>query len=110
MTLEQLANIGEFLGGLAVVISLVYVAFEIRGNTRSQNSESYGRSLERLAAIQARFASDDQYGRMFNRGMAEPEALSMQERIQFTWACTEMFGDFEFMHHQFLQGEMPAEI
>jgi hypothetical protein len=35
MTLEQLANIGETLGGVAVLVSLIYVIIELRRNTRS---------------------------------------------------------------------------
>lgn len=34
MTLEQLANIGELIGGLAVVASLIYLAIQIRQNTK----------------------------------------------------------------------------
>ncbi len=30
MTLQDLGNIGDFVGGIAVVISLVYLAFQIR--------------------------------------------------------------------------------
>ena len=110
MNLEQLANLGEFLGGIAVIISLIYVAIQIRGNSRIQRSESYGRSLEMLRDVQARFATDDEYARMYNRGLVEPEALSVEDRLKFTWACTEMFGAFEYMHHQYLQGDMPEEI
>ena len=35
MTLEQLAHIGETLGGIAVLISLIYLIIEIRRNTRA---------------------------------------------------------------------------
>ncbi len=42
MSLEDLGNIGEFLGGLAVLVTLVYLALQIRQNTRQ---------LERTAAI-----------------------------------------------------------
>ncbi len=30
MTLQQLANLGEFVSGLAVIASLIYLAFQIR--------------------------------------------------------------------------------
>ena len=31
--LDELGNIGDFLGGLAVVVTLVYLALQIRQNT-----------------------------------------------------------------------------
>ncbi len=33
MTLEDLGNLGEIIGAIAVVISLVYLAVQIRQNT-----------------------------------------------------------------------------
>jgi hypothetical protein len=110
MDLEQFANAGEFLGGIGVIVSLVYLASQIRGSTRSQRAENYGRSLEQLANMQARFATDDAFADLYNRGLMRPAELSVGERMKFTWACTEMFGYFEFMHHQHLQGDMPEEI
>ena len=33
MTLEQLGGLGEFIGAMAVVVSLIYVALEIRSGS-----------------------------------------------------------------------------
>jgi hypothetical protein len=33
--IEDLGNIGDFLGGIAVVVTLIYVATQIRQNTNS---------------------------------------------------------------------------
>lgn len=38
--LETLANWGEFLGGIAVVVSLLYVGFQIRLNTAERRLDS----------------------------------------------------------------------
>ena len=35
MTLEDLGNVGEFVGGLAVIITLDYLALELCINTRT---------------------------------------------------------------------------
>ena len=42
MTLEDLGNIGEFVAAIAVVVSLVYLAFQIRQGSRQivQNTNS----------------------------------------------------------------------
>ena len=36
MTLEDLGNLGEFVGAIGVVVSLVYLALQIRQNTRHE--------------------------------------------------------------------------
>jgi hypothetical protein len=38
MTLNDLANLGQIIGALAVVISLIYVALQIRQNTNAIRS------------------------------------------------------------------------
>ncbi len=110
MELDQLASIGELLGGMGVILSLLYLAFQLREQSRGLRSESYGRSLDRLARIQERLSEPSEFSRCFNRGLVDPESLSIEERIHFTWACTEMFGAFEYMHYQQSQGALPEQI
>jgi len=40
MTLAELGSLGEFLGGIAVVISLIYVGLQISQNTKAVNHAS----------------------------------------------------------------------
>ncbi|MEP1472162.1 MAG: hypothetical protein ABJK25_14410 [Halieaceae bacterium] len=40
MTLEDLGNIGDFLGGVGVVATLLYLAFQIRQNTRQLKADA----------------------------------------------------------------------
>ena len=110
MDIDRLASIGELLGGIGVILSLLYLAFQLRDQSRGLRSESYGRSLDRLARMQERLAEDDDFSKIFNKSLADPEGLSVGERIRFTWSCTEMFGGFEYMQHQHMQGDMPELI
>ena len=41
MTIETLGALGDFLGGVAVVASLLYLAAQIRQNTKAIRSSSY---------------------------------------------------------------------
>ena len=41
MTLEDLGNLGEFIAAVAVVVSLVYLALQIRQNTRSVRDSAF---------------------------------------------------------------------
>ena len=110
MELQTLANIGEFLGGLGVIVSLIYLAVKIRGNTSSQQSETYARSLERMAYMQEFMAKDHALTKMFNEGLIDPNQLTITQKIQFSWVLTEMFGNLEFMFFQSEQRNIPAEL
>jgi len=110
MELQTLANVGEFLGGLGVIVSLIYLAVQIRGNTSSQQSETYARSLERMAYMQELMAKDHALTKMFNEGLIDPSQLTITQKIQFAWVLTEMFGNLEFMFFQSEQRNIPAEL
>lgn len=110
MSLETLANPGEFIGAVAVVLSLAYLAFQVRQNTQSLRTENYARALDRVAAMQARLAADPESSSVIGRGVLDSASLSPEQRIQFTWAFYEMFGAFEFMYDQARAGALPAHV
>ena len=110
MELHTLANIGEFLGGFGVFVSLIYLAVQIRGNTSSQRSENYARSLERMASIQQLLASDGDLANMYNQALIDPSQLTTTQKTQFTWILTEFFGNLEFMFFQAEQRNISAEL
>ena len=110
MNLETLGNLGEFVSGIVVVISLIYLAMQVRHNTRSIRTENYARALERVSAMQSRLSQDGDFCALFNRALADPSDLSPDERIQFTWCLYELFGGQEFLFHQSQAGTVPEEV
>lgn len=110
MDLRTLADLGEFLGGIGVIVSVLYLAIQIRDSTASQRSENYARSLERMAALQQAMAGDGELVALYARGLTEPESLTRVQRVRFTWVLTEFFGGLEFMYYQSQHGTIPREL
>ena len=65
-SLQALASLAEILSGVAVVISLVYLATQVRQSTRAHQTESYARALDRLATFQASLSHDGEWSRVFS--------------------------------------------
>jgi len=90
MTLQDLANLGEIIGAIAVVISLVYLAIQIRQNTvqireNSQISrlllqENFVTGQEGL--IRAFLTNEEMY-RIWRLGSTTTEELSEDDRERF---------------------------
>jgi hypothetical protein len=108
--LQSLANIGEIVGGVAVVVSLVYLAIQVRQNTQAQRMENYSRALDRVATMQAELSHGDKIAVVFSKGVADVSSLTAAERIQLTWSLYEAFGAFEFMFHAAKSDAIPKEI
>jgi hypothetical protein len=110
LDLDTLASLGELVSAIAVVVSLVYLAYQVRQSTASLRTENYSRALERVSALQARLSSDAAFAAIVTRGAIDPSRLTAEERVQFTWTFYEMFGAFEFMFHQAESGALPREV
>ena len=59
MNLENLANLGEFIGGVAVIASLIYPAIQIRQNTRSVKSSTVATNTANWSSLLVSLASGD---------------------------------------------------
>jgi hypothetical protein len=81
VTLEDLGNLGDFIGGLAVIATLLYLAVQIRQNTKILRT-SAEQSADPIAAI-ANIAQSPQNAAVYHRGLAEPNDLSPEERTHF---------------------------
>ena len=110
MDLDSLAKLGEFVGGFFVVVSLVYLAHQVRQNTRSLRTENYARVLDRMSALQSRLSVDPHLNRILVVGAEDPGRLSRSERIRFSWALYELFGAAEFMYHQSREKALPPVV
>jgi hypothetical protein len=110
VTPTLLQTIGALVSVIAVTLSLLNLAFQVRQQTRTLRSQNYAHALGRLAAVQARLSGDEALAGLFARGVRDPAALTVEERIQFTWTFYEIFGAFEFMYDQARVGALPREV
>lgn len=108
--LDSLANLGEIIGAIAVVVSLIYLAVQVRQNTQAQQTENFSRALDRVAAMQAALSQDSETSVIFSKGVADVSKLTPKERMQFTWAMYELFGAFEFMFLASKTKSIPEEV
>ena len=83
MDLGQLANIGEFLGGVAVIVSLVYLAAQIRQNTNSLRASTFQAATDSVTEFTALLGSSHDLSRIYSSGLFGGEALSENDRVQF---------------------------
>ena len=110
MNLQSLAYIGEIIGTVVVILSLVYLAVQVRQNTEAQRTENYARALNRLAAFQSMLSTDSEISVIFSKGLADSSNLTTQEKLRFNWSMYEAFGAFEFMFHAARKESIDEEI
>jgi hypothetical protein len=90
MTIQDLGALGDMIGGVAVVASLIYLAIQIRQNTRqiSQNIEAtrfaaFERNIESANRMRELLILNPDLIDLFLRGSRDFEALDSSERMRF---------------------------
>ncbi len=83
MTLNDLANLGQIIGAIAVVISLIYVAFQIRQNTAAIRSATAQTVHEHFASWYHLLAADLELSQLAVSGLRDYSSLSESEKARF---------------------------
>ena len=83
MNLNDLANLGQIIGAVAVVISLFYVASQIRQNTNAVRSATAQTVHEHFAKWYHLVAADDELSQIIAKGLRDYGSLSEKERVRF---------------------------
>ncbi len=83
LDITTLAAWGEFLGGIAVVVSLIYLAGQIRQNSRLLRASTASTTQQADSLLSSLVVQDPELARIFWEGMADRAALSEADRRRF---------------------------
>ncbi len=83
MDITTLAAWGEFLGGIAVVASLIYLASQIRQNSNLLRASTASATSQIEYQQNALMVQDEEVARIFWEGLADRASLSEKDRRRF---------------------------
>jgi hypothetical protein len=99
---EAIGAIGQIVGALAVVISLIYVAREIRSNARAARLASLGTANELLRQL----AVHPELRELYYRGSHDFESLEKADREGFHALILQLFNIYQEMYYQHLESHL----
>jgi len=94
MDITTLAAWGEFLGGIAVVVSLIYLAGQIRQSSRLMQVSTAVAAHESDAARVSLLMQDPEMMRLYFEGLADCTSLSEADRRRFDTFFDQNFRGF----------------
>ncbi len=98
MTLQDLGNIGEFLGAVGVIASLVYLATQIRQNTGAVRRSARQETLSEMTRFLTQVSGDADTARVYELGLADSPELNRAERLRFGLLLLQFFYSFGRMY------------
>jgi len=79
---DAIGAIGDFVGGIGVIVTLGYLAVQIRQNTRAQRYETHVRSRSLIAEFQ-KLQANPATADIWLRGLNDPNELTAEELWSF---------------------------
>ena len=109
-TLEDLGNIGEFIGGIGVVVTLIYLAIQIRQNTASVRTAAGMDTARQVAEWADRMVVYPELGRIYNLSAEDPDSLEPEEASRFLFYIAEIFLIYEGQYQMYRQKHIANDM
>jgi uncharacterized iron-regulated membrane protein len=107
--LEDLGNIGDFLGGIGVVITLAYLAFQIRKNTQSVRAAALDSISSSISDFMDKVAQDPALTKLWFDGLSGTVELSENDNRRFNLLLISLVRRWENAFHQSRAGILESQ-
>jgi len=116
MSWQDLGSIGELVSAIAVVVSLVYLAFQIRQNTRQINENTkaaqataFDSSIAHTFMARQSVLEDADVARIYVAGSKDPDSLNEEDRVRYRLIVHNILWSLWNMQSQSRVGELASE-
>jgi len=99
--------LGGFIGSFGVIISVIYLAPQIRQNTKSLSSAAYQQIVASISDWSRAVAMDPAAVRVVTSGINGDGELTPAESAQFDLLMVSLLRNYENVHFQYLSGALP---
>ena len=109
-TLQDLGSLGEFVGAIGVVVSLVYLAQQMRQNTTSVRAASFNSMTENSIRIPEHSFRDADFADFLHRAERDPASLSPMELVRWNAYMTAVYRHFGNLVYQYRVGVLDWQM
>ena len=109
MNWDAIGAIGEVLGAVAVVVTLAYLALQMRQNTKALTTSMYESAMGGFNEVIAFHNSDPTTSSLARRGWLDPSGLSEDEAFRFNMLVRYMANHMYKLFRLYEVGAFPAD-
>jgi hypothetical protein len=103
LSLSDIGNLAEAIAAVAVVVSIVYLALQIRQNTNAVRAASYQEVARGVADFQTMLAQNEGLADVYIRGINDPAQLSANEELRFEMVLGQLFSRYDVAYYLYDQ-------
>jgi hypothetical protein len=109
MNWDAIGAIAEAIGAVAVVVSLIYLAVQIRSGTKALRTTLRDSAFHNLQEWNYVLSSDEDLPWIFKRGLRNPKDLNDKELARFHHMMYSFYKLFENIYLHYLEGSIAKE-
>ena len=110
MNWEAISAVGQIIGALAVVISVAYLAVQVRSNARQVRLASMRSMSDAFNQWLQSLAENPQLGELWYRGMRDFESLQGGDLARYSALMDHQFRIYEDMYYQKQEGHLDPRV
>jgi hypothetical protein len=105
---EAISAIGQIVGAIAVVISLIYLGSEVRSNARATRRAAVRSMWDAFNRCIQQLTEHPHLSEVYYRGIHDFEALEGADLVRFSAVMNQLFRVYEEMYYHQLDGHMDS--
>jgi hypothetical protein len=106
---EAMGAVGELLGSLLVLVTLVYLAIQTHSIKKQMKAEARYNFVASMADINLHIAQNTQTASVWRKGLEDVDSLSSDERMQFLMYMGQSCNFWSVMYRLEQDGTLPAD-
>ena len=110
MTIQELGSIGELIAAIATIATLVYLAAQVRQNTRALHSSTFQGISEQMAQNVELIVAHSDVAALVVKGLNGMGSFSPEERIRFQSVLVMSLRRMEAIHAHAQLGSIDTKL
>lgn len=106
MNIIELGALGEFLGSVGVIVTLIYVAMQIRQNTHASQAASREAMSRTTIDLMMGLSAEEARVAFWRRALIDPDSLDDAERLRGAMIAYAFMESWEMAHSQWRRGTL----
>jgi hypothetical protein len=110
MNWDAISAVSQLIGSIAVVISVLYLAVQLRSSTRVARVAAMDAAAAALRDVTKPFMENAELGRVWRIGLENLAALSAEDQARFFHAAHQFLKALETIHYHYVYGLLDTQL
>ena len=110
MNWEAINAISQLISSIAVVVSVLYLAVQLRSSTRVARVAAMDAAAAALRDVTKPFMENAELGRLWRIGLENLDSLSPEDQARFFHAAHQFLKALETIHYHYVYGLLDLQL